>query len=269
MNKIGFFRLSILAGIFLFGCKAQMMDYEGKAGVYFAVQHPWASGGGDSTSWEYSPKTEVPFIMTTSTDSVVGLKVKLLGNLVNNDRNFRMVIVDSGTTAIAGTDYDVPQKDYVLAANTSTQIVYVNVHKASSLKDTQRTIMIELVPTADFQLPINTWYPAPGQYGYSPKPGAPTENISAIRHTIVLSDVITSQPAGWLPGFFGDFSREKYNVLCDWFDLSWDDFSRVKMDPNRSRALGQKAKYRLEELQAAGNPVLEADGTPMKMGPLV
>lgn len=269
MNKIwssGFF---ILAGILLFGCKAEMMDYEGKAGVYFAVLQPFFGGSGDSTSWPYTPVTEVPFITTTSNDSAVSLNVKLLGNMVNKDRTFKMVIVDSGTTAIKGTDYDLTETDYVLSANTSSKEVLVNIYRTPSLKDTLRKVMFELVPTADFELPINTWYPAPGQYGYTPKPGAPVEEISAIRHTIILSDVITNQPTGWLPGFFGDFSKKKYEILAEWYDLTWDDFTRANMDPNRSRALGQRAKYRLEELEAEGNPVLEADGTPMKMGPLV
>ncbi len=267
MNKIWSFCLSVLAGIVLFGCKTDMMDYEGRAGVYFAVQNPFVGGIGDSTSWPYTPLTEIPFITTTSTDSAVKLRVKLLGNLVNKDRTFKMVIVDSGTTAIEGTDYDLPQTEYVLSANTISKEVVIKVHRSSSLKDTLRKVMFELVPTADFALPINTWFPAPGQYGYSPKPGAPIENISAIRHTIIISDVITSQPSGWLPGFFGDFSRKKYIILAEWYNLTWDDFTRANMDPNRSRALGQRAKYRLEELEAEGNPVLEADGTPMKMGP--
>lgn len=261
--------LFILAGVYLFGCKAEMMDYEGKPGVYFANQQPFVGGGGDSTSWPYSPVTEVPFITTTSNDSIVELKVKLLGNYVNKDRTFKVVLVDSGTTALAGTDYEFDQQEYTLKANTASSIVPVKVYRTPSLKDTTRTIMFTLVETPDFTLPIDIWYPAPGQYGYSPKPGAPVQDVSAIRHTILISDVITNQPTGWFGGFYGDFSKEKYQFLAEYFDLTWDDFSREKMDNNRARAFAQKAKYRLEELEAAGTPVLEADDTPMKMGPLV
>lgn len=261
--------LFVLAGSFLFGCKTEMMDYEGKPGVYFANQQAFVGGGGDSTSWPYSPITEVPFITTTSNDSLVKIKVKLLGNLVNKDRTFKMVVVDSGTTAILGTDYDLPEQNHILKANEASANVYVKVYRAPSLKDTTRKLMFTLVETTDFELPIDTWYPAPGQYGYSPKPGAPVQNISVVRHTILLSDVITNQPTGWFGGFYGDFSKAKYQFLADYFELTWGDFSREKMDTNRARALGQRAKYRLEELEAEGNPVLEADGTPMKMGPLV
>lgn len=259
----------LLAAAILFGCKAEMMDYEGKPGVYFANQQPFISGTGDSTSWPYTPVTEIPFITTTSNDSLVKLRVKLLGNLVNKDRMFKMVVVDSGTTAKEGVDYDLPAQNYVMKANTAYADVFVHVYRASSLKDTMRKVMFTLVETPDFKLPIDTWYPAPGQYGYSPKPGAPVQDISVIRHTILLSDVITNQPTGWFGGFYGDFSKKKYQFLAELFNLTWDDFSREKMDTNRARALAQKAKYYLEELEAEGNPVLEEDGTPMKMGPLV
>lgn len=270
MKKVSFYRNFMFASLVLLGCKADMIDYKGKAGVYFAVQHPWISGGGDSTTWEYAPKTEVPFIVTTSSDSLVRLKVKLLGNLVNKDRTFKMVVVDSGTTAIKGEDFEWPKNEFVMEANSSITDVFVQVYKTPSLKDTMRKIMFELVPTPDFQLPINTWYPAPGQYGYSPKPGAPVEDISAIRHTIVLSDVITNQPTGWYAGFFGDFSKKKFDVLSEWFNLTWNDFLRENMDPNRARAFAQKAKYKLQELEEQGTPVMEADGvTPMTMGFLI
>ena len=269
MKKILFSRLFIIAGLFLFGCKAEMMNYEGKAGVYFAVQHPWVSGSGNENSWEYSPKTEVPFITTTSSDSLVSLKVKLLGNLANKDRIFKIAVVDSATTAIAGTDYDLPEMSYVIKANKAFADVLIKVYRTPSLKDTMRKVMFTLLPTEDFELPFNTWYPMPGQHGYSPRPGAPIEDISAIQHTIIISDVITDQPAGWWPGFFGTFSRAKYQLLADWYDLTWDDFSRKNMDPNRAKALAQRAHYRLKQLEAEGNPVLEADGTPMEMGPMI
>lgn len=269
MKKILFPRLFAISALFLFGCKAEMMDYEGKAGVYFAVQHPWISGSGNANSWEYSPKTDIPFIATTSDDSLVSLKVKLLGNLVNKDRLFKVTVVDSGTTAIAGTDYDLPENNYVLKANATSADVLIKVHRTPSLKDTLRKVMFTLVATEDFELPFKTWYPMPGQYGYSPRAGAPIEDISAIQHTIIISDVITNQPAGWWPGFFGDFSRAKYTLLADWYDLTWDDFTRENMDPNRAKALAQRANYRLKELEAQGNPILEADGTPMKMGSMI
>ena len=41
------------------GCEREMMDYQGKPGIYFAVQHGFA--GGNETIWPYQPLTNIEF----------------------------------------------------------------------------------------------------------------------------------------------------------------------------------------------------------------
>lgn len=146
--------------------------------------------------------------------------------------------------------------------------IYVKFFRTPALKDTFRKAMFRLVQTPDFTLPIDIWYAPRPQHSWSPSVGAPTQNIDAIRHTVVISDVLRNAPAGWFLGIFGDFSKKKFELLCEWYNLSMVDFlSTTVMPINRARSIAQRAKIRLDELTAAGNPVMEADGvTPMKMG---
>ncbi|MEO6681406.1 MAG: DUF4843 domain-containing protein, partial [Ginsengibacter sp.] len=233
MNKVWIFWFFILTGFFLIGCKADMINYTGKAGIYFAIKGPSESGGSDSNSLAYIPKTEISFITTISKDSLVNLRVNLFGNLENRDRVFKVGIVDSATDAIGTTDYDLLEKEYTLKANTSFTNVPIKVYKTPSLKDTLRQIMLELIPTPDFDLSMKVWYPIPGQRQYSNSSGSAVINISAIRHTIIISDVITNQPEGWNASYFGAFSKKKYLLLTEWYSLTWDDFSKTNMDRNR------------------------------------
>ncbi|MEG0796581.1 MAG: DUF4843 domain-containing protein [Odoribacter sp.] len=255
--------LGVSALCSLGGCNTDLMNYEGNAGVYFAVQYPWISGAGDSTVWQMVPITDVSFFLLDVKDSTINIRVQLLGDPVAHDRYFSIAVVDTATTAVVGYDYDPLESNYKLAANTHYTDIKVTVHKQDDLSGKQRKFMLELKETPDFKLPVNMWYPWPGQYKWEPSIGAGSQDISAIRHTVYISDVVKT-PAGWLLGIFGSFSKTKFDKMCEVLNLTINDFSKEAMNSVRAKALAQRMDAYLKD-----HPILDEDGKPMGMGTMI
>lgn len=252
----------LLIGISFSNCHTALMDYEGEAGVYFAVQHPWLSGGGDSVQWEMSPSTEVSFFFTERSDSSVRIRVQLLGNPLPQDRYFRIVVVDTGTTATVNHDYDALEGQYLLAGNRHYTDVKIHLHKQVDLAGKRKSIMLRLEETPDFRLPIDVWHPWPSQHTWIPAVGADKVNISAIEHTVYISD-ITVVPTGWNSSYFGAFSKTKLDKMCEVLGLTYDDFSKERMNRVRAESVGLRMAAYLKDF-----PANDENG-PMEMGPSV
>ena len=173
-------------------------------------------------------------------DSTIDIRVQLLGNPVAHDRYFKVTVVDTGTTAKVGHDYDPVEEIHTLPANAHYADIKIKLYKQADLSGLSRSLMLRLEETADFRLPFGTWYPWPTQHKWSPNVGAPEEDISAIEHTILISDVV-QQPEGWWPGLLGTFTVKKFNMMCEMFDLTVQDFSsNTVMTSSRAKAYGQR-----------------------------
>ena len=94
----------------LYACETEMMGYEGESGIYFMMQKPPASGYGDPEQYEYVDTTLIPFAMFTAKDTVLPIRVRITGDVVDHDRYFTIRVVDTLTTAKEGEDYEPFEK---------------------------------------------------------------------------------------------------------------------------------------------------------------
>lgn len=90
----------------LYACETEMMGYEGESGVYFMMQKAPPSGYGDLEQYEYVDTTLIPFAMFTAKDTVLPIRVRIIGDVAGHDRYFTIRVVDTLTTAKAGEDYE-------------------------------------------------------------------------------------------------------------------------------------------------------------------
>ena len=97
------FLLSVILSFL--GCEKEMMDYEGKDGVYFCVQEVPPSLFGNPEIWAHIDTTLLPFSMLLENDTTVWLKVRVMGPVMGSDRYFTVTVIDSLTTATVGEDY--------------------------------------------------------------------------------------------------------------------------------------------------------------------
>ena len=83
----------LLSVVLLFlACEKEMMDYEGKDGVYFSVQEVPPSLYGNPEIWAHVDTTLIPFSLLLENDSTVRLKVRVVGQVVNYDRYFTVTV---------------------------------------------------------------------------------------------------------------------------------------------------------------------------------
>ena len=234
MKKYIFLLSVILAFI---GCEKEMMDYEGKDGIYFCVQEVPPSQYGIPEFW---------------------------GDI---DTSF-LAVIDSLTTATVGEDYSPLEKQYVISAGERDGYVEFIGFRQEKMLDSTYYVTLQLMENEYFSLPMDIWRPLELK-DYT------RENQNVIRHVVGLTDEVF-EPKAWTTNYFGPYSKKKMKLLCEMFGLQMADFDNVtEMDMERQRVYAQGLDKYLKEMDAKGETVYEdrvdKDGNPVKMavGPLV
>lgn len=262
MRRI-YFILGMIFFISLFWCcEKEMMDYEGKPGIYFAVQQVPPSLYGDPEIWAYMDTTLIPFSTILADDSTVMLKVRVMGDIVDYDRYFSVRIVDSLTTATVGEDYDAIPTQYVMKAGERDAFIPLTGHRQVKMLDSTYYVALQLEESSDFAIPMDMWRKLEGS-DYT------SRDVNVIRHMVGLSDEVFV-PKAWTVNYFGKYTKKKMKLICEMYGLQITDFDNtVEMELNRQRVLAQGLDRYLKDMEAKGQTVYEDEvdqyGNPVKM----
>ena len=90
----------------MWNCDSEMMEYEGKSGVYFMMQRRPVSGYGDPEVFEYVDTTRVSFASIVGNDTVLPVRIRVMGEVRDYDRFVSLRLVEDETTAKVGEDYE-------------------------------------------------------------------------------------------------------------------------------------------------------------------
>lgn len=233
--------------------KQDIATYSGEASVYFDVRFVL----GPTTSIIDSSTITFAYAPDNVRDSVFNLTVRLLGNPVHYDREISFHLVDSLTTAIPGVHYDMPSHAVlVLPADSFRVLLPITFHRTADMKGQPFYLTLELDANASFKLLrtttlVNT---ASSQY------------VSTIRHRIKIDDNL-ARPVNWSEAHLGTYSRTKLLFICDITELAIADFSTFNVP--KLQFIGRFAQKYLNDQSLAGTPVLDEDGSLMKMGTAV
>ncbi|MBD0837013.1 DUF4843 domain-containing protein [Aestuariibaculum suncheonense] len=193
----------------VFSCDNDEFVYHEKDGVYFNVT--------DSVYYSFKGKT-------TSSDTLK-IPVKIMGDVSDLDRSFKVMIDQENTTAEEGIHYKALDETYTFSANKFTEDLELVVYKDDpALLTEDRIIALKLLPTNDFNL------------GYTDK--------------IELKVYITNQiikPSYWddfLDLYFGEYSKVKHNMAIT---VMGHDFPYL-----RSEAISVTAGYGYGYWQSQG-----------------
>lgn len=257
----------------LFSCQEDEVEtWHGEDGVYFYVQWPYGElVSQDSASWPVQPYSSVNFFEESADTLQVSLRVMLAGDIVDHDRQFR-IVVDQDSTTAAAENYVVPDEYQTIRAGEYYTDVLVTVISSAALEDEELQVGLRLQPTDELGLASPEWYRIEGMY--SPENNW-TQQDGAF-HAIRMNDFIT-RPAGWTQinldpqkgdlesGNLGFFSKEKYEFILEHIPgLTYEDFaSSTTMTIARQRSIASTIAGYLIPLYEAGTPVLEADGRAM------
>lgn len=243
------------------GCKKETTFYSGEEGIYFAVQR--GAVHGSEAVWAFQRNTPVEFVKLKGAIDTLRLRVMITGAVKDYDRPFTVIANPDSTTAVAGINYEPLKPEYVIKAGSIDTRIEIIVKRTADIQQQFKLLGLKLIPGKHFTLSINEWRQIPPYWAPDIK-----GNFNPSLHQIQISDFLT-KPARWIgqansgieAGLWGDFTKKKYLLICEKFDLIYEDFATAETmpDPKRTNIQEIMARY-LQDLYTKGTPVLEDDG---------
>lgn len=269
-------RLILLLAIFLLSaCKEdEIATFESESNVYFTLQR-WFSSPTTKTytisdysipdqegvlhSFEWVMQStpydsiKVSFALQASgNDRLQLIPVNLMGDIVDYDREL---------------SYTIGQKSEV-AENDGFRIVDARIPAGKNLGSIavllEREIFKDTTYVIDFELRENEYFQT--KYKSIVRSLNDTTKVDLLKFRLVVSDLLL-QPDKWASSYFGKFSRKKVYLVIELTKGDIEDFYVTSPNLALMNAWGSALKNYLAEMQAAGTPVLEEDGTPMTVTP--
>ncbi|WP_159451859.1 DUF4843 domain-containing protein [Sphingobacterium psychroaquaticum] len=233
-----------------FSCeKDKLIDYSGEPSIYFFETNRPLKFQGEILK----DSTIIEFAATNLTDSIQPIVIATLSKPENVDRSY-ILKVDPKSTAIEGTHYEFVTKDFVISKNEIQDTVFIKWSKKPEMANTEFKLYLYIESNENFNTDMKDRV-------INPNTG---EKISHIKYQIIAHDMIP-KPVYWLDSFYGPFTRKKFLLMCEVFDMEPLYFINL-MDISEMTALAKMMHRYLNEQKAAGNIIYEDNGTPMTMG---
>lgn len=193
---------ALLLGLCLAGCKESLPDRFGAIeGVYFNNR---TNGNSLIDSASYT------FIYEDADLLEVPVRVQLVGRASSVDRAVDIRV--SSPDAAEGTDYTLSGGAVLPAGSTSFDYV-VTLRRTPVLKEQAKNLLLELRASEHFIIPFT----------YQAQSGGDTTSVVTFK--INFSDQFTAPPAGWKKMFIGEFSQQKFELICDVMEIPRSDFN--------------------------------------------
>jgi len=186
--------------IFLAACsKADLVSYNTNDNIYFDLD---AAGNRDSILYTFAYYPD-------KLQDTVWVPVRISGIRTDRDRSYKVIIIDSATTAIANTHYEPFRESYVLPAGTGTAALPVVLfNNDPELVNRSFAITIQLVNTEDF--------------------GADLKQIITAR--VVFSNKLEKPKwwEMWLGGYYSQVKHQLFRLAATTEDLTMDGLDAPK-----------------------------------------
>ncbi|HTM99213.1 MAG TPA: DUF4843 domain-containing protein [Pedobacter sp.] len=256
----------LLVAISLFviqSCKEDKLDlYKANSSIYFPGNEDIGKVTGKDAAY-YS----FGYVSAYVDSYVHKVVVRTTGEIKDVDRPYQVKVADT-STLVAGRDYEFVNKQFVIPAHKYTDTIFLKVKRNSEMKKKILQMGLELVANDQFVTEMN--YQTVGT-------GASQHNKYLTRYSFSVDD-IAGAPWFWdllqttkakaTVNYLGAYSDKKIQLMIGRFNLDVEQILKVNYFPSITtfNAWGYGMKAYLNEMQALGTPILEADGTPMKMG---
>lgn len=245
------FYIAAVSLLALISCKKETIDfYSGASLLYFDNSIHY----GNSRNTQRVDTTLFTFSLASESvkDSVLNIRVSLMGKQADHDRSFSVKVIDSLTTAVAGVHYEPLQNEYIVPANKSVAYIPVLFHRTKEMATQQYLLQLQIQPNQEFDTTLT-------------QPATKDSVVATATLTLFIDDQV-AKPARWLDGYLGTFSRKKILLICSQLDMTLNDFTTIAVA--EAVYMGKAMQRYLNQQKAAGNPIYEEDGTEMIMGEL-
>ena len=150
------------------------------------------------------------FIYEDRDEMEVPVRIQQLGRKSSTSRPVALRI--TSPDAVEGIDYTAPE-EALLPANATYFDYPVTLYRTEALKSQVKHLILELQANDSFCLPFTEQIQSGG------------DTVSTVRYTIYFSDQFTAPPAGWQTIFIGEFSQQKFELICDVMQIARGDFN--------------------------------------------
>ena len=190
--------LSLLA---IVACQERTPEFfQDITGVYF---------NNTSATMSVTDSLDLTFVYEAGDEMEVPVKVQLLGRSADQDRPLAVTV--SSDNAQEGVDYVLPQQAVMPAGASSVDYVVV-LKRTDALKSERKMIHLTLHANEHFDLPVS-------------KMEQIADTVSIVDVRIYFSDMFTKAPAAWDENLLGEFTQQKFEIICKVLHIDPADFN--------------------------------------------
>ena len=190
--------LSLLA---IVACQERTPEFfQDITGVYF---------NNTSATMSVTDSLDLTFVYEAGDEMEVPVKVQLLGRSADQDRPLAVTV--SSDNAQEGVDYVLPQQAVMPAGASSVDYVVV-LKRTDALKSERKMIHLTLHANEHFDLPVS-------------KMEQIADTVSIVDVRIYFSDMFTKAPAAWDENLLGEFTQQKFELICKVLGINPADFN--------------------------------------------
>ena len=235
-------------------CERDLMSYEGKEAVYFAVQY--GNSWGSEKDWPYMPYSTAEFGSIMEDTMTVNIKVMITGAEKDYPRSFKVVVNPDSTTAREGIDYQALASEYTIEANSSYGYIPVQLYRSSEMKTETLTLGLKLVANENFALTFTEF----DKMDKFTNGSVVYDKFDATMHKILINDIMP-KPSCWSDFEFGTFTQKKLNLMCQELGYTYADFQNSRVITYlQQTVISRKFSIILNKAYHAGTPILEDNG---------
>ena len=192
------YMLSFLA---LAACQERNPEYfQDINGIYF---------NNTSATMSVTDSLDLTFVYEAGEDMEVPVKVQLLGRSAEYDRPIAVTVASDN--AQEDVDYILPDQAVMPAGSSSVDYIVV-LKRTPALKQERKMIRLTLHANEHFDLPVS-------------KMEQIADTVSIVDVRIYFSDMFTKAPAAWDTNLLGEFTQQKFELICKVLEIDPADFN--------------------------------------------
>lgn len=149
------------------------------------------------------------FVYEVSDRLEVPVRIQLLGRPSEADRPVTVKV--SSDCAAEGVDYILPDSP-ILPAGASEMTYDLTLLRTEALKNERKMICLEVCANEYFDLPVTQMEQTSG-------------TVSLVTMRVYFSDMFTKAPAAWDENLVGEFTQQKFELICRVLDIDPADFN--------------------------------------------
>lgn len=200
MNKLTLYSL-LLSCLLAISCEERVPAlFEDIEGVYF---------NNTSGSMTVTDSIDLTFVYESSDELAVPVRVQLVGRPAAEDRPVSIRVTSDN--AVEGVDYFLPQTA-LLESGAAWMDYMVTLRRTPALKTEKKMLLLEICENEHFTLPVTSLV----QSG---------DTVSVLSCRIYFSDMFTKAPSAWEENLVGDFTQQKFELICRVLEIDPDDFN--------------------------------------------